>query len=58
MGNFSEHIWEIEHIGWAALDTPMEFITGLLQSVMFEVGWCELWGRDDTEETPFYRIVP
>jgi len=33
------------------------FMTGLLQSVMLEVGWCELWGRNDTEETPFYRIV-
>jgi len=21
------------------------FIAGLLQSVMFEVEWCELWGR-------------
>jgi len=29
------------------------FIAGLLESVMSEVGWCELWVRDDTEEKPF-----
>ena len=33
------------------------FIAGLLQSEMFDVGWCELWGKDDTEGTPFYTIL-
>jgi len=33
------------------------FIAGLLQSVMFEVGWCELWGEGLAEETPFYTVL-
>jgi len=43
---------------WMRLwSSELVFITGSLQSVMFEVGWCELWERDNTDETPFYRIV-
>ena len=33
------------------------FIAVLLQCVVFEVSWCELRGRDDTEETPFYTMM-
>jgi len=36
--------------------SELVFITGLLQSVMFEVGRCEFGGEGLTEETPFYRV--
>ena len=62
MSKFPEHVWEVEHVGevarWMRLwSSESVFITGLLQRVMFEAGWCELRGRDDTEEMPFYTTL-